>query len=98
MKNALVVDDNEVVRRHLRGLLEHQGCLVKEAADGLEALAALAKERWDVMFLDLDMPHLDGLETLRRMAQAELKVPVVLITASESSSEILAAFKLGAKE
>jgi CheY-like chemotaxis protein/tRNA A-37 threonylcarbamoyl transferase component Bud32 len=98
MRNVLVVDDNAVVRRHLRGLLEHQGCLVREAGDGLEALASLAKEPWDLVFLDLDMPHLNGIETLKQMAARGIKAPVVLITSSESSSEILSAFKLGAKE
>jgi len=98
MRNVLVVDDNAMVRRHLRGLLEHQGCLVREAGDGHEALASLAKEPWDLVFLDLDMPHLNGIETLKQIAAAGIKAPVVLITSSESSTEILSAFKLGAKE
>jgi CheY-like chemotaxis protein/tRNA A-37 threonylcarbamoyl transferase component Bud32 len=98
MKNVLVVDDNPVVRRHMRGLLERDGCAVCEAFDGEQALAALGARTFDVMFLDLQMPRLDGIGVLLAVKERKLKIPIVLITSSDSSSEILNAFKLGAKD
>ena len=98
MKNVLVVDDNAIVRRHLKGLLERDGCLVCEAADGQLALNFLDARPFDVVFLDLHMPGMDGTEVLRAMAERELAVPVVLITSSESSGELVRAFRMGAKD
>jgi CheY-like chemotaxis protein len=98
MKNVLVVDDNPVVRRHMRGLLERDGCMVCEASDGEVALALLEQRAFDVVFLDLQMPKLDGVGVLLALRERRRKIPVVLITSSDSSSEILNAFKLGAKD
>ena len=98
MKNVLVVDDNVIVRRHLRGLLERDGCLVCEAPDGQGAIALLEHRAFDVMFLDLHMPSMDGTEVLKALAERKKTVPVVLITSSESSGEIVRAFKLGARD
>lgn len=98
MKNVLVVDDNPIVRRHLKGLLERDGCLVCEAPDGQRALDFIDARPFDVVFLDLHMPSMDGTEMLRELATRKKSVPVVLITSSESSAEIVQAFKLGAKD
>lgn len=98
MKNVLVVDDNPIVRRHLRGLLERDGCVVSEAADGLRALNLIDERSFDVMFLDLNMPTLDGAGVLLGLSERKKRVPVILITSSDSSSEIVKAFKLGAKD
>ncbi len=98
MKNVLVVDDNPVVRRHMRGLLERDGCMVCEAPDGEAALALLDQRSFDVVFLDLQMPKLDGVGVLLALRERRRKLPVVLITSSDSSAEILNAFKLGAKD
>ncbi len=98
MKNVLVVDDNAIVRRHLKGLLERDGCLVCEAADGQRAMDFLDGRSFDVMFLDLHMPSMDGTEVLKALAERKKTVPVVLITSSESSGEIVRAFKMGARD
>jgi CheY-like chemotaxis protein/tRNA A-37 threonylcarbamoyl transferase component Bud32 len=98
MKNVLVVDDNAIVRRHLKGLLERDGCLVCEAGDGRAAIDALDARSFDVMFLDLHMPSMDGTEVLKELGERKKTVPVVLITSSESSAEIVRAFKLGARD
>lgn len=98
MKNVLVADDNAIVRRHLRGLLERDACLVQEAADGVEVMEHVKTEAWDALFLDLQMPRLDGFGVLRELTRLGIKLPVVLITSSESSAEIVTAYKLGAKD
>jgi CheY-like chemotaxis protein len=96
MKSVLVVDDNAVVRRLLRGLLEHDGCLVTEAADGLRAIAELQNATFDAVLLDLQMPVLDGLGALRAMRELHLRAPVVLVTGSETLGEVRQALQLGA--
>jgi CheY-like chemotaxis protein/tRNA A-37 threonylcarbamoyl transferase component Bud32 len=98
MKNVLVVDDNAIVRRHLKGLLERDGCVVCEAADGQQALELVETRAFDVMFLDLGMPTLDGAGVLAALGERKKVIPTVLITSSESSAEIVRAFKLGAKD
>jgi CheY-like chemotaxis protein len=80
---ALVVDDDADVRQRLRGLLENEGWEVDEAADGLEALARLAKQRPGLILLDLLMPGVDGFEFLAELQQREegRSVPVIILTA-----------------
>jgi CheY-like chemotaxis protein len=61
----LVVDDNEDIRDVLVRLIERLGHSVSTAADGVEAVEALAEERFDYMLLDLAMPRMSGVEVLR---------------------------------
>jgi DNA-binding response OmpR family regulator len=92
----LVVDDEPNVRLVFRTALESVGHRVDEAGDGDEALAHLGKNRYDVALLDLRMPRLDGMETLRRLREQGRRVPVVIVTAHGSIPDAVAAMKLGA--
>jgi PAS domain S-box-containing protein len=74
----LVVDDEELVRTHLRRLLERRGFLVLDVADGKAAIAAVARSRPDLVLLDLSMPELDGVDVVRRLRAEGSHVPVVL--------------------
>lgn len=89
----LVVDDEPLARRRLRRLLEEiDGCeVVGEAGDGREAQACIARTRPDAVFLDIQMPQLDGL-TLA--AQSCSLPPVVFVTAYDAFA--VRAFELGA--
>jgi signal transduction histidine kinase/CheY-like chemotaxis protein len=80
----LLVEDNAVNARITQRLLERQGCEVDVVDDGLQALAALAAKRFDLVLMDVQMPELDGLETtrrLRRVSGPNEGVPVVALTA-----------------
>ena len=82
----LVVDDDGATRNIARGLLEKEGFVVSEAADGSEALVYLARgESFELMVLDLDMPMLGGREVLRavRGAVSTAGLPVVVLTGSQ---------------
>jgi len=68
---ALVVDDNRVNQRVLRGLLERLGVKVETAGNGLEALNMVAVSEYDVVFMDMDMPVMDGLEATKRLKQMD---------------------------
>jgi PAS domain S-box-containing protein len=81
---ALVVDDSTVNRRILASLLESAGVHVTTAAGGLEAIELARTHRPDVIFMDLKMSDLDGLEATRRLQQdvATAGIPVIAVTAS----------------
>ena len=84
MKTVLIADDKESSREFVRTVLEHAGCIVEEAADGLEALASIKANPPDLVVLDLHMPGLDGfavMEAIRKDAQYT-SLPIVALTAS----------------
>jgi len=84
--HVLVVDDEQIVRTHLRRLLELRGYRVTEAAGGLAGLESLERDQPDVMILDIRMPDLDGVEVIRRIRAAGSKVPVVLSSAFSNTA------------
>ncbi|RAY14953.1 DNA-binding response regulator [Actinomadura craniellae] len=77
----LVVDDEPAVRNTLAGGLEYEGYQVVTAADGRQALAALAREAPDLVLLDVMMPGMDGLTACRRLRATGSTVPVLMLTA-----------------
>lgn len=95
----LIVDDHPVVRDGLAAMLGTQPDLevVGEAADGAEALARAAALRPDVILLDLEMPGLDGVATLKALAATSLPARAIVFTAYDTSEQILAAVQAGAQ-
>ncbi|MFN7140565.1 MAG: LytR/AlgR family response regulator transcription factor, partial [Limisphaerales bacterium] len=77
---ALIVDDEALARERVRMLLRDESDveIVEECANGLEAIAAIEKESPDLMFLDVQMPEVDGFGVLQRIAPE--KLPVVIFT------------------
>jgi CheY-like chemotaxis protein len=86
---ALLVDDDEVVRRGVRHALEPIRWRVTEAGDGQEAVASLATARPDVIILDLMMPKMDGFEFMEELRKRTdwRDIPVVVITAKDLTDE-----------
>jgi signal transduction histidine kinase/CheY-like chemotaxis protein len=84
-RRMLVADDDPVVGDLVRQLLDEDGWNVSSAANGQEALEAIARQRPDVLLLDLMMPVLDGFETLQRLRAdpATRNLPVVIVTAKD---------------
>jgi len=81
MKKILVVDDEESIRELYRAELTDEGYDVDLAADGNQALRRLDTYRPDLVTLDVKMPGIDGIETLRRIREKDTKIPVILVTA-----------------
>jgi DNA-binding NtrC family response regulator len=96
IRPILVVDDEPNIRLTFRTALESAGWPVAEAADGQSALDALRQSSYSLVLLDLRMPGLDGMETLRRMRDEQIGVPVVMITAHGSIPDAVEAMRLGA--
>lgn len=96
----LLVDDSRAIRRILARTLTDAGYHVVEAGDGEEGLAVAASQTPDLVLLDVDMPVLDGLSTMRRMqADPNLsQIPVLFLTARTSGSDAAAGLTLGARD
>ncbi|MCW2966719.1 MAG: two component transcriptional regulator, winged helix family, partial [Solirubrobacteraceae bacterium] len=93
----LVVDDDADIRGLVRELLERSGFLVREAADGKEALRMLYDARPELIVLDIAMPEMDGWQTLERIREMT-DVPVVMLTAREGELEAVRGLKAGADD
>jgi len=90
----LVVDDEKPLLDFVRKNLEVRGYKVLTASNGLEALAIFKNEQIDLVILDVMMPHLDGLETTRRIRESS-SVPIIILTALGEEADKVRAFDLG---
>jgi two-component system nitrogen regulation response regulator NtrX len=93
---VLVVDDEPAIRDTMRMILDYEGYETLLAASGEEGLAAIERDAPDMVFLDIKMPGLDGLEVLSRLRNVNDAVPVVIVSAHGTTSTALEAGRLGA--
>jgi putative two-component system response regulator len=96
----LVVDDNPSVSMLLQQLLRTEGHQVETASDGVEALEHVARCPPDLIFLDLDMPRLDGFEVCRQIksSPATRLIPIIIVTAQAAFQSKMRAWDLGADD
>jgi len=96
---VLIVDDHPLLRLGLRDVIGHDTRfkIVGEASDGEEALRQLASLKPRIAILDIDMPHRNGLETLRAVRQLPFPVEVIILTMYNEEDMFNAAMDLGAK-
>ena len=93
----LIVDDHPLTREALSSLLRAHGfTVVGCASDGAEAITEVARLQPDLVLLDLSMPGLDGLSALPRLREAAPETEVVVLTASGTEENLLAAIRAGA--
>lgn len=95
-KSILIVDDEDGIRYSLRGILEDEGFEVSEAESGELALSHLADEKPDLVFLDIWLPGMDGLEVLDRIKKEWDWLPVVMISGHGNIETAVSAIKKGA--
>jgi DNA-binding NtrC family response regulator len=100
LKNVklLVVDDNQANRRLLEAIFDSEGCEVSLAESGEDALPAVAAHRPDIVLLDLRMPGLDGIETLRNLRSTAPRLPILMLTAYGDHSAAIQASGYGADD
>ena len=96
MKRVLIVDDEPNIRSSLSTTFRLDGYEVQTADDGEQALRAVEREAPDLLLLDLQMPRLDGLATLRELRRRGFDVPVVFLTAHGTIEKAVRAVRLGA--
>ena len=96
----LVVDDNEANRDMLSRRLIRRGFSVDCAAGGHEALERIARERYDLILLDLLMPDMDGMEVLRaiRETRSPAELPAIITSAKDETSDVIAGLEAGAND
>ncbi|HLI04188.1 MAG TPA: response regulator transcription factor [Terracidiphilus sp.] len=94
----LVVDDEPAIRRALRPPLMELGFQLAEASRGEEALQALRAQPYDVVLLDVNMPGLGGIETLRRIRAFAPRLPVLILTVRDREEDKVEALDLGADD
>jgi len=94
---VLIIDDEAQIRRLLRVTLEAAGYKVFEASTGNEGLVEAAQRRPDLIILDLGLPDIDGLETLKRLREWS-EAPVIVLSVRESEEDKVAALDNGADD
>ena len=95
MKKILVVDDEESVRVILKQILDQGGFAAEVANDGVDALAKLKKETFDLLITDINMPNMDGVALLKKAKELYPNMPTIFITAYGKDKIILEAMKTG---
>lgn len=96
-QHILIVDDEPRMRRFVRMNLELEGFRVSEASDGLEAMRKVREEMPDLVVLDVEMPQLDGFETLRELRRVS-PVPVIMLTVRSDEEDRIKGLDLGADD
>jgi two-component system KDP operon response regulator KdpE len=94
----LLIDDESAIRRALRPPLVELGFQVAEASRGEEGLQMLRAGGYDVVLLDVNMPGIGGIETLRRMRALAPRLPIVMLTVRDAEEDKVEALELGADD
>jgi DNA-binding NarL/FixJ family response regulator len=99
MVNLLVADDHEVLRLALCEMLEKSAeyKVLAQASNGEELLTLLSEQKPDLVIMDVSMPLLNGLQTLERMKEKGVNVPVLILSADDGKQNVKSALRSGAK-
>lgn len=93
---VLLIDDERAIRRALREILEFEGCVVEEAENGAQALEKLKTHTYELIFSDIKMPQMDGLELLDQILALGIETPVIMISGHGTVETAVGAIKKGA--
>lgn len=95
---VLVIDDEPGVRELISEALSISEITAVQAADGLEALSFLRRERFDLLILDINMPKLDGLALLEKLRTEGMSVPILMLSARADKADINQGLRTGADD
>lgn len=95
---VLVIDDEPGVRELISESLRISEITAVQAADGLEALSLLRREKFDLLILDINMPKLDGLALLEKLRTEGMSVPVLMLSARADKTDINQGLRIGADD
>jgi len=97
-KKVLIIEDEKTLARALELKLSRAGLNVRVVFNGEEGLAQLEKETFDLILLDLIMPKMDGFEVLRRLAEMQLKTPVIVLSNLSQENDMKRTKDSGARD
>ena len=86
---ALIVDDSMINLKVAKKLIEHEGLIVDTSISGKDCLEKVKTNNYDIIFMDIMMPEMDGVETFKKLVEQGINIPVVTLTADA---------EMGAKE
>lgn len=92
----LIIDDEKAIRRALREILEFEECQVEEAENGKVGLEMLQKNQYDLIFCDIKMPIVDGLDVLSKAVKLNIDTPIIMISGHGNIETAVQAIKDGA--
>lgn len=98
MAKILIVEDELKIARFVELELKHEGYEVEIANDGRAGLDKALKNEADLIILDIMLPGLSGIEVCRRVRQAELRVPIIMLTAKDDVMDKVAGLDMGADD
>ena len=96
IQHVLVVDDEPLIRKFLVETLKRMGFAVQDASDGAQALRKIKSETFDLIFTDIKMPSLSGMELLRKVREVSPESVIVMMTAYATVESAVEAMKMGA--
>lgn len=96
--NVLIVDDEEGIRTSLGAYLSLEGYTVEVAEDGYKALEKLRLSKFNIVLLDINMPGMDGLETLKAVKALDFSIQVIMITAYSTFDKTMKSLEYGASD
>ena len=98
MSRILLIEDEEAIRRVLKKILLEEDASndVQEAADGKQAIEVFGDGAWDLVFCDIKMPHMDGVEVLEKMMAVNPEIPVIMISGHGDINTAVDCLKKGA--
>src|SRR5699024_3593152 len=94
----LIIEDERKLSRVIQLELKYENYETEIAENGKEALHLLETEKWDLVLLDIMIPHLSGLEVLRRFRRINVYTPVILLTARDAVHDKVSGLDLGAND
>jgi two-component system nitrogen regulation response regulator NtrX len=96
MPRILIVDDEPGIRQSLKGVFEDEGFPTETVSSGEECLKKIEQDAYDLVLLDIWLPGIDGLETLRRLREKSPRTHVIMISGHATIATAVSATKLGA--
>ncbi len=96
MKQILIIDDEKNIRESLRGILQDEGFSTRTAANGKDGITASNEEKPDLILLDIWMPGMDGIETLKELRAQHQDMQIIMMSGHATIETAVTATKLGA--
>ena len=96
MAHILIIDDERPIRASLREILEYEGHTIDEAEDGVDGVIAAQKKLFDVVFCDIKMPKMDGIDVLDMFKKKNILAPVIMISGHGTVETAVQSLKKGA--